>query len=101
MARAVYGVSKALAEPSPWLVPGRACSLAETVPGQEAGPLVSALLALAVGAAEPRPLPAPHSPCPPSWSPGLSPAYLYADSDPPLVAGWRVNIKRKGKAHFS
>lgn len=36
-----------------------------------------------------------------SWSLGLSPAYLYADSDPPLVAGWRVNIKRKGKAHFS
>lgn len=47
------------------------------------------------------PASASHSPCLPSWSLGLSPAHLYADPDPPLVTGWRVNIKRKGTAHFS
>lgn len=38
-----------------------------------------------------------HLPC---SSLGVPPAYLYADSAPSLVTGWKVNIKkRKGKAH--
>lgn len=68
-----------------------ACSLDETIPGQELERRASA-----VGTVE-----EPGPPASPSWSLGLSPAHLYAGSDPPLVAGWRVNIKRKGKAHFS
>lgn len=89
---AVHRVSNTFSGPSLYRISG--LGVVESVPGEN--PRCPAAVALAVGlfpGGGPGPWPRLSQP----QLPGLRPAHLHADSDPPLVEGWRVNIRRKGK----
>lgn len=94
MMLAVCRVSNTFSGPSLYIISG--LGVAESVPGEN--PKCPAAVDLAVGLLGARALATPlTTPACRSWLPGLCPAHLYADFDHPLVEGWRVNIKRKGK----
>lgn len=90
---AVHRVSNTFSGPSLYRISG--LGVVESVPGEN--PRCPAAVALAVGLLLPGGGPGPWPRLSQPRLPGLRPAHLHADSDPPLVEGWRVNIRRKGK----